>query len=148
MMKYAKYELRLEKVKVKEDTKEYIFKDVNGAYEFARDVIELNTLPEERFYVASINVRGKVVGYFEISKGDISSSYAGAREVFRPAIMQNAASIIMFHNHPSDDCMPSSEDKKTTERLIEAGKILGIPVVDHIIVGGEKYFSFRAERLI
>lgn len=147
-MNYTKYELRLKKVEVKEDTEEYIFKDVIGAYKFAKNVIELNTYPEEHFYVASLNNKGSVIGYFEISKGDINSSHAGAREVFRPAIVQNAASVILFHNHPSGDCSPSKDDKNVTERLVKAGKILGIQVVDHIIVGEDKYFSFKAERLI
>jgi len=71
------------------------------------------------------------------------------RECFKPAILSNAASIICGHNHPSGDCQPSREDRALTQRLVEAGKLLGISVLDHVIIGGEgRYFSFADEGLL
>ncbi|KUK20352.1 JAB domain-containing protein, partial [Pseudothermotoga lettingae] len=68
--------------------------------------------------------------------------------IFRIAIRSNATSIIVVHNHPSGDPSPSAEDKKATEMLISAGDILGIEIIDHLIVGRERYYSFRENRLL
>ncbi|HFE64018.1 MAG TPA: hypothetical protein ENK14_06320, partial [Caldithrix sp.] len=70
------------------------------------------------------------------------------REVFQPAIIDSAAAIILLHNHPSGEISPSAEDRNITFRLLEAGKLLDIPVLDHVILGENKYFSFKEEGLI
>jgi len=83
----------------------------------------------------------------EISIGSLTLNIVHPREVFNPAIKSSAASIILIHNHPSGDPKPRSEDKVLTKRIKEAGKLLGIPVPDHIIMGGGRYFSFLDEGL-
>ena len=83
-----------------------------------------------------------------ISIGTLNSSLVHPREVFEPAIALHSASIIIAHNHPSQDLTPSIEDKKITTRLIEAGKILGIEIADHVILSKSGYLSFQKEHLL
>ena len=79
----------------------------------------------------------------EVSKGTLSGSLAHPREVFHVAIRNMAAAIILLHNHPSGDPAPSPEDRKVTLQISEAGKLLGIPLLDHIIIGNGRYYSFK-----
>jgi len=99
--------------------------------------------PEERFVVAYLDSRHRVTGVQEISRGTINSSLVHPREVFRGAILNNSAAIVVAHNHPSGDSQPSAEDRQVTTRLVAAGKLLGICVIDHVIVGDD-YYSFNA----
>ncbi len=80
-----------------------------------------------------------------ISEGTLNASLVHPREVFHPAITELAAAIILMHNHPSGERQPSSEDRHITQRLVSVGKLLDIPVLDHIIIGKEGYFSFKEE---
>ena len=77
-----------------------------------------------------------------VSEGSLTSSIVHPREVFRPAVLEAAAGVLFVHNHPSGEPSPSREDIEITRRLVESGKILGIRVLDHIIVGEYRYFSF------
>ena len=77
-----------------------------------------------------------------ISEGSLGASLVHPREAFRPAVREAAAAVIFMHNHPSGDPSPSSEDRRITARLRRAGEILGIPVLDHVVVGRDGYFSF------
>jgi DNA repair protein RadC len=79
---------------------------------------------------------------FEISHGSVNSSVVGVREIFQKALLANAVNIIMVHNHPSGDCTPSREDVEITKRMVEAGKILGVGVLDHLVIG-ERYCSLK-----
>jgi DNA repair protein RadC len=79
---------------------------------------------------------------FELSHGNVNSSIVSVREMFQKALLANAVSIIVMHNHPSGDCKPSREDIKVTERMVEAGKLIGVEVLDHIIVGKD-YYSLK-----
>lgn len=88
---------------------------------------------KEHFYVISLNIRNKIIALEEISVGSLSASIAHPREIFISAIKNHAAQIIIAHNHPSCDPNPSEEDNKITRRLFDAGKILGINLIDHII---------------
>lgn len=100
--------------------------------------------PVEQFIVIYLNNKNKVTGTEVVSKGGIASTHAEPRNVFMGAILQNAVSIIAAHNHPSGDPTPSEEDKRLTRRIREAGEILGIRLLDHIVVGDENnYFSFK-----
>src|SRR5208283_5090320 len=99
----------------------------------------------ERFIVFWLNSANKVVGFEVVSEGILNSSLTHPREVFRGAIVATAAAIIIAHNHPSDNPEPSSEDISITKQIVEAGKIIGIPVHDHIIFAGNTYTSL-AER--
>ena len=84
----------------------------------------------------------------EISRGTLNGSPVHPREVFAVAIRNSAAGIILLHNHPSGDPSPSSEDRKVTLQLAEAGKLLSIPLLDHIIIGNERYYSFKDAGLL
>jgi DNA repair protein RadC len=95
-----------------------------------------------------LDARNKLITKETISIGTINSSLVHPREVFEPAIRELAVAIILVHNHPSGDPTPSEDDIALTKRLIEAGKILGIEVTDHIIIGKNKYFSFKERGLI
>lgn len=108
----------------------------------------LDTLAEEVFYIICLNAKGTVAGIHEISHGDLCSSSAHPREVFKRAILNNAAAIILAHNHPSGNTKPSDTDISTTERLINAGNLLGINVVDHIIVAEGSYCSMKSQSLL
>lgn len=104
----------------------------------------------EHFIALMLNRKNAIIGINTVSVGTLTASLCHPREVFKPAILSNAASIICAHNHPSGDVQPSSEDRILTKRLVEAGKLLGINVVDHIIVGDgtTAYFSFADNDLL
>jgi len=98
---------------------------------------------QEVFGILILNTKHKIVAVHEISRGTLSSSLLHPREVFKPAVLHNAAAIICFHNHPSGDQAPSKDDIEITKRLVEAGKIMGIEILDHIIVGDDGYTSLK-----
>lgn len=108
----------------------------------------LGHLKKEVFMILILNSANVLLKDYKISEGILNSSLVHPREVFQPAILESGASIILMHNHPSGEVMPSQEDKEITYRLIEAGKMMDIPVLDHIIIGHKKYFSFKEEGLI
>jgi DNA repair protein RadC len=97
---------------------------------------------KERFYAILLDSKNRVLGNLRISEGSLGASLVHPREAFRPAIRESAAAVIFLHNHPSGDPLPSAEDRQITGRLREAGELLGIPMLDHVIVGGEEYYSF------
>lgn len=94
----------------------------------------------EHFVMLVLDTKNQVVGLHTVSIGDLSSSIVHPREVFKIAIALGAASIIVSHNHPSGDTIPSPEDIAVTKRLYEAGELLGIELLDHVIIGGEVAF--------
>jgi DNA repair protein RadC len=97
----------------------------------------------EVFGVLLLDGKHKVIGWAETSRGTVNCSLVHPREVFGPALRMGATCIIVAHNHPSGDPAPSVEDIKVTERLIEAGKLLGVPLMDHVIIGNETHYAFR-----
>ena len=103
---------------------------------------------KEHFVSLLINVKGEIIEEVEVSVGDLCSSATHPREVFVDAVRRSAGSVIFLHNHPSGDPNPSRSDIETTKRLIEAGEILGIPVLDHIVIGDGCYVSMRAQGMI
>lgn len=110
---------------------------------FQRFVEPLAYYSEEHFIAFHLDAKHQVVGYHEVSKGTLSASLVHPREVFKAALLSNAFAIIVAHNHPSGIVEASSEDIATTKQLISAGKIMGVSVVDHCIVGFEKLNSLR-----
>lgn len=99
---------------------------------------------QETFWAFYVDARNRITGKREICRGSLTTCVVHPREVFGPAIVRRAVALILAHNHPSSgDPTPSSEDIALTNRLVEAGKLMGIPVLDHIIIGAESYFSFR-----
>lgn len=109
---------------------------------------EMRFLEKEHFKVILLNIKNHVISVEDISVGSLNSSIVHPREVFKPAIRRSSASMILVHNHPSGDPTPSREDIEITRRLIEAGKILGIEVVDHVIIGNGIYISLREKGII
>ena len=107
---------------------------------------KLRDYHKEHFYVICLNSRNQSIA--EVSVGSLNASIAHPREVFSEAIKNKSASVILAHNHPSGDPEPSEEDLEITKRLKEAGRILGIEVLDHIIVTKEGYLSFKEKGLI
>ena len=109
----------------------------------------LADVDREHFVIILLNQKNRVLGVSTISIGSLTASIVHPREVFKGAILSNAASIICGHNHPSTDCKPSKEDRAITTRLVEAGRLLGISLLDHVIISGTgKYFSFADENLL
>ena len=96
---------------------------------------------QECFYALYLDTKSKLISYKLLFKGTINSSCVHPREVFKNAFLESAYSIIVIHNHPSGDPTPSKEDIKVTETLMQIGKIMAIPVVDHIIIGNNQYYS-------
>jgi DNA repair protein RadC len=103
---------------------------------------------KEQFLVVCLSSANKIIKYEKISLGNLNSSVVHAREIFKAAIENNSASIILIHNHPSENPEPSNEDISITRKIVEAGKVMDIPVFDHIIIAGNNYTSFVEKRLI
>jgi len=101
----------------------------------------LRDLPQEEFHVLLLNSQNRVIREVLVSRGILDASLVHPREVFRAAILEGAASIVVVHNHPSGDPTPSPEDRGVTDRLAEAGRTVGIPLLDHVIVGAGRYAS-------
>lgn len=102
----------------------------------------LRDLPQEEFRVLLLNTQHAVTREVAVTLGTLDTSVVHAREVFRAAVAESAAAVILVHNHPSGDPMPSPEDRAVTGQLVDAGAVLGIPVLDHIVIGDASYVSF------
>jgi len=113
------------------------------AYNAIKAITNVQEEAQEVFGILILNTKNKIVAVHEISRGALNSSLVHPREVFKPAVLHNAAAIICFHNHPSGNPEPSRDDIQTTKRLVEAGKIMGIEILDHIIVGDDRYVSLK-----
>jgi len=96
---------------------------------------------QEQFRVLLLNTQHAVIREVVVTQGILDASVVHPREVFRPAIVESAAAVILVHNHPSGDPTPSPEDREVTHQLVAAGRILGIPVLDHVIIGDARYVS-------
>jgi len=103
---------------------------------------------KERFIVVCLNSSNKIIKHETISIGNLNSSVVHPREIFKVAIDCSSASIILIHNHPSGNPEPSNEDIRITKKVVESGKILDIPVFDHLIIAGDTFTSFVEKRLI
>ncbi|MEB3011427.1 DNA repair protein RadC [Parvimonas sp. D2] len=103
---------------------------------------------KEHFYVLLLDTKNKIISWNEISKGDLNSSIVHPREVFKYALKYGANSIICLHNHPSGDPTPSSQDIDITKRLEDVGDLVGIRLLDHIIIGYNKYISLKEKGLM
>ena len=121
---------------------------VAGAEEVAKTVRPLMDESKETFVALDLNARHQLIAARVVSLGSLSASIVHPREVFRDAIANGAAAIIVAHNHPSGDTEPSRDDVEITRRLIRGGHMLGIPVLDHVIVAGEGWLSLRREGMI
>lgn len=111
-------------------------------------VRKLKTAKREHFIVLLLNARHEVEGIETVSIGSLNASIVHPREVFLPAVQASAASLVLVHNHPSGDPEPSEEDLAITKRLVQAGELIGIGVLDHVIVASRGVVSFRSRNLL
>ena len=148
MVNISVYNLRV----IKEKSGRYdVEKNISSpkiATKIFNDVLELDTRSEEVLALMTLDTKNKVTGLFIVSQGSINSSIVTPREIFKRAILQNSNGIIIAHNHPSGDTTPSKEDINITRRIKEAGKIIGIDLLDHIIIGDDRWISFKEKALL
>lgn len=151
MVRMIKYKTKLTENKRVELEKEVstncpdlvsVIRSPEDAVTIGKGFMHIHEEPEEYMYMICMNTKNRIIGVFEISHGNVNSSIVGVREIFQKALLANAVSIILMHNHPSGDPTPSREDINATKRIVEAGKLIGIEVLDHIIVG-ERYSSLK-----
>ncbi len=114
----------------------------------SRDVMalvadEMRLYEEERFKILLLDTKNRLIRHETVSVGTLNASLVHPREVFRSAIRASSAAVVVCHNHPTGDCRPSHEDRETTCRIKEAGDLVGIPLLDHIIIGDGDYYSFK-----
>ena len=107
----------------------------------------LRNLPKEHLKVLLLNSRNALVGEETVCMGSVNANAVAARDVFKTAIEAGAAAVVLAHNHPSGDPSPSDEDVETTRKLADAGRLLGIQVLDHVIIGDGRFFSLRERNL-
>jgi DNA repair protein RadC len=110
--------------------------------------LEMKVLTQEEMRIVLLDTRNNVRKIEIVSKGTLDSALVHARDVFREAIKSNAKSIILAHKHPSGSAKPSSDDCNITKKLVEAGKVIGIEITDHVIIAGEDYFSFKERGML
>ncbi len=109
---------------------------------------EMRYYHKEYFKIVLLNTKNQIISLEDISVGSLNSSIVHPREIFNIPIKKSAAAIILVHNHPSGDPHPSQEDLDVTTRLVDAGKLLGINVLDHIIIGENRFYSFKEKGLL
>ncbi len=121
---------------------------INDAKDAVAQLADLRDLKKEHFVALYINARNKLIHRDLVSVGTLNANLVHPREVFEPAITRASVQIIVAHNHPSGDPEPSEDDLDLTKRMVEAGKILGIEVIDHVIISNLNSFSFKEKKLI
>jgi DNA repair protein RadC len=109
---------------------------------------QFEEVKKECFWDVLLDGKNRIMRIVRISEGSLTCSLVHPREVFRPAIQEAAAAVLFVHNHPSGDPSPSQEDLEITRRLVATGKIVGIRALDHVIIGGSRYFSFADRGLL
>lgn len=146
---FQKYRLEVVREETFNRTYSVCMTNPKDVHKYLVDVCRLHKNHQEVLLAIAINAKGETIGFTTVSVGDLCSSVSHPREIFKFAICSNAGSIILAHNHPSENPEPSKTDITTTNRVAEAGEILGIPLLDHIIVGNEsRYASMREKGLI
>lgn len=120
----------------------FIIRSAEDAAILGCDYMRIHDEPEEHLYMISMNTKNRVLGVFEISHGTVNSSIVGVREIFQKALLANSVSIILMHNHPSGSPDPSREDIAITKKVAEAGNLLGVELLDHIVIG-DRYVSLK-----
>jgi DNA repair protein RadC len=131
------------------DARDLLGSDVTETRQVVKVVNQLAREPgKECFYTLALDSRNKLKHVQRISIGGLDSTLAHPREVFERAIRARAAAVVVTHNHPSGDPTPSDDDIRLTRRLVEAGKVLGIRVHDHVVIAGDRSYSFRAHALL
>lgn len=134
---------RLSKASVKESL---IFTSPSTIADYYME--DLRHRKQEHMKLLMLNTKSKLIGETDISKGTVNASLVSPRELFIEALEKNAVSIILMHNHPSGDPTPSKNDILLTKRVTDAGNLIGIELLDHIIIGNNCYISFAEQRLL
>jgi len=130
----------------KKDEEEIYIRESKDAYNYLKDKIA--NIRKEQFRGLYLNSRNKLIHDEIISLGTLTTNLVHPREVFQPAIQHTAVAIVLAHNHPSGDPEPSNDDIKITQQIVKASKIINIEVLDHIIIGKNKYLSLKDKKLI
>jgi DNA repair protein RadC len=129
---------------LREDAPDYLsthrYTSPAQVYELFRD---LSMESKEHFVCLHLDSKYKLICYDQVAVGTLDGSLVHPREVFKGALLSSAAAVLLLHNHPSGDPEPSAEDQEVTRKLVEAGKLLGVPVLDHVIIGDGSFYSFR-----
>ena len=136
---------------VREKEVEYTFANINDPeylYQICTDVLKMQEEAEEIMMLFTLGTKNNITGIFEVSRGSVNASIVHPREIFKRALLNNATSIVIAHNHPSGNPAPSNEDVNITKRIEESGELLGVKLLDHIVVGDGKYVSFKEKRMI
>lgn len=124
-------------------------RDSESVARYARNsVYEMNDADKEHFVLLALNNKNRVIGFKVISTGSLTASLVHPREVYRAALYFDAAAVIFLHNHPSGDPAPSPEDIEITKRLKECGDLFGIRVLDHIVLGHDRHWSFSDKGML
>ena len=151
MVRMVKYKTKLTENKRVELEKEvsmncpdlsYAIKSPEDAANIGKQFMRIHENTEEYLYLICMNTKNKVIGVFELTHGSVNSSMFSVREVYQKALLANAVSIILMHNHPSGDPTPSRQDIEVTKRASDAGDLIGVELLDHIIVG-DRYVSLK-----
>ncbi|MCD1259743.1 DNA repair protein RadC [Paenibacillus athensensis] len=138
--------LKLSKAFTKPVRDPFIIRSPQNVFELLAP--DLSHLQQEHFICLFLNTKKHVVASEMVSKGSLNAAIVCPREVFRMAIKRASASIICAHNHPSGDPSPSPEDIELTHRLVAAGEIIGIEVIDHVVIAGHRFYSLREKGLM
>jgi DNA repair protein RadC len=121
---------------------------INSVKDVIAQAVYMRDKTREHFMTIYLNARNEMIFKKPMFIGTLNASLVHPREIFQEALKQNAASVILVHNHPSGDPEPSQDDLEVTKRLVEAGKIMGIDVLDHVIIAKTRFFSFKERNLI
>ena len=111
-----------------------------------RDAFHTEELAEEYVWAIAVDTQMHILGIFEVTHGGIDFSYVSVRDIFKRVLLCGGLSLFLVHNHPSGCVTPSNDDCALTKRVAEAGKLLDVRLIDHIIVGGDTYYSFKEEK--
>jgi DNA repair protein RadC len=139
------------RIVIMEEGVDYAVKDrpiVKSPNDVAKQCGDIRYSETEVFTVIMLNARNGLIASEVVTMGTLDASLVHAREVFRPALMRNSGAIILCHNHPSGDLTPSAEDIRITKKLVEAGQVVDIKVLDHVIISSKGSLSLREEGLV
>lgn len=127
---------------------DYFMTSPNVVVAIMNELFKLDVLAEECCYMIALNTKSCILGICLVSKGNVSSTMMGPREIYLRALLLGASFIILVHNHPSGSSEPSSADLISTKKVVEVGDLVGIPVTDHIIIGRSQWCSMKEKELL
>lgn len=135
---------------VKEQSIGYAVERFNHPEQIAKmlnDVFRISKQAEEYLYMLALNADGMILGVFELSHGSVNYTICNPRDIFIKALLCGAVNIVLAHNHPSGNTSPSKADMEAYKRVYEAGKLIGIDLIDNIIIGNDRYYSFKEHEI-